>query len=123
MIGISLIDGGSVGVPVLAAVFISNLPEAIGSSRGMREDGMEAGVILRIWTLVVVISTIAAGAGYGLLQDAPDNTVALLDAFAGGAVLMVLVDTMIPEAHREGGRKVGFATVLGFALAYLLSTL
>jgi zinc transporter, ZIP family len=58
-----------------------------------------------------------------LLQDASDNTVALLKAFAGGAVLTMLTDTMIPEAYKDGGRALGLLTVLGFALAYLLSTL
>lgn len=122
VIGISLLEGGGVGVAVLAAVFISNLPEAIASSRGMREEGIGTRHVLGTWIVVVLVSAIAAAAGYGLLQDASDNTVALIQAFAGGAVLMMLIDTMIPESQ-AGGRAVGFATVLGFALAYLLSTL
>lgn len=122
VIGISLLGGAGVSAAVLAAVFISNLPEAIASSRGMREEGMGGRHILLTWIAVVAISAIAAGAGYGLLERASGNTVALLEAFAGGAVLMMLVDTMIPEAQ-QGGRVAGLATVLGFALAYLLSTL
>jgi ZIP family zinc transporter len=73
--------------------------------------------------VVVLVSGGAAALGYGLLQGASDNTVALIEAFAGGAVLTMLVDVMIPEAGKEGGLAVGLATVLGFALAYLLSTL
>ncbi len=123
VIGISLLEGEGVGVAVLAAVFISNLPEAIGSSSNMRAAGMGARHILTTWTMVVLASAVAAAAGYGLLEGASGNTVALLEAFAGGAVLMMLVDTMIPESREQGGRAVGFATILGFALAYLLSTL
>lgn len=70
---------------------------------------------------MVLASAIAAGAGYGLLQNASGNTIALIQAFAGGAVITMLADTMMPEAFRHGGRAVGLLTVLGFALAYLLT--
>jgi ZIP family zinc transporter len=123
VIGISLLGGEGVGVAVLAAVFLSNMPEAIASSRGMRHEGMGSAHVLLTWLTVVAISGIAAAAGYGLLEGASGDTVALLQAFAGGAVLTMLVDTMIPEAQKYGGRVAGLATVLGFALAYLLSTL
>lgn len=122
VIGISLLGGGGVSATVLAAVFISNLPESIASSRGMREEGIGTRHVLITWVVVLLISGASAAAGYGLLQGAGGNTVALLEAFAGGAVLMMLVDTMIPESQ-QGGRAVGLATVLGFSLAYLLSTL
>jgi ZIP family zinc transporter len=121
VIGLTLLDGGSVGVAVLVAVFISNLPEAMSSSSGMREAGASAWHVLRTWTWVVLASAVAAAAGYGLLEDASGNTIALIQAFAGGAVLTMLVDTMIPEANRHGGRAVGLLTVLGFAVAYLLT--
>ena len=123
VLGISLLQGGGVSVAVLAAVLISNLPEGIASSSGMRMEGLSVWHILRTWLLVVAVSGAAAAAGYGLLEGASDNTIALIEAFAGGAVLTMLVDTMIPEAHRDLGRATGLATVLGFALAYLLSTL
>jgi ZIP family zinc transporter len=130
VIGISLIGGGSVGVPILAAVFISNLPESISSCSGMKKQGVTTRRILWIWTLVCLVSALAAGAGYGLLSGASDDLVGLLQAFAGGAVLTMLVDTMIPEAYKVEPHDrplvrsaVGLFTVLGFALAYLLSTL
>jgi ZIP family zinc transporter len=121
VIGLSLLDGESVGVPVLAAVFISNLPEAISSSSGMRASGTSSRHVLVTWGWVVLASAIAAAAGYGLLEDASGNTVALIDAFAGGAVLTMLADTMMPQAFQHGGRAVGLLTVLGFAAAYLLT--
>jgi ZIP family zinc transporter len=123
VIGISLLGGHRVSVAVLAAVFISNLPEAIGSSAGMRKEGVARRQILLIWLVVVLASGAAAALGYGLLSGASGNTVALIEAFAGGAVLTMLVDVMIPEARKEGGPEAGLVTVLGFALAYLLSTL
>jgi zinc transporter, ZIP family len=123
VIGLSLLGGGGVSVPVLAAVFLSNMPESISSSTGMRKAGVGARHVLAIWLVVVLVSGIAAAAGYGLLEDASDDWIGLIQAFAGGAVLTMLVDTMIPESYKHGGRAVGLLTVLGFALAYLLSTL
>jgi zinc transporter, ZIP family len=72
---------------------------------------------------VVLASGLAAALGYGVLSGASGNAVGLVQAFAGGAVLTMLADTMMPEAFARGGRAVGLVTVLGFALAYLLSTL
>jgi zinc transporter, ZIP family len=128
VIGISLLEGGSVGVAVLAAVFLSNLPEALSSSRGMGEQGVSMRQVLGTWTLVVFVSGLAATAGYAFLEDASGDTIGLIQAFAGGAVLTMLADTMIPEsykAERDAGvvtqRAVGLFTVMGFAVAYLLS--
>jgi zinc transporter, ZIP family len=123
VLGITLLEGSGVGVAVLAAIFLSNLPEAISSTTGMRMSGQRPGRVLATWAVVVVVSAISAALGYGLLDGASGNAVGLIQAFAGGAVLTMLVDTMIPEAFARGGRAVGLVTVLGFALAYLLSTL
>jgi zinc transporter, ZIP family len=123
VIGLSLLGGGGVSVPVLAAVFLSNMPESISSSSNMRRAGVGTRHVLTVWLGVVLISGISAAAGYGLLEGASDDWIGLIQAFAGGAVLTMLADTMMPEAFKEGGRAVGLLTVLGFALAYLLSTL
>ena len=123
VIGLSLLGGGGVSVPVLAAVFLSNMPESISSSNVMRRTGVGARHVLAVWLGVVLISGIAAAAGYGLLEGASDDWIGLIQAFAGGAVLTMLADTMMPEAFKEGGPRVGLFTVFGFALAYLLSTL
>ena len=123
VIGISLLEGSGVGVAVLAAVFLSNLPESISSSTGMKMAGSSTGHVVAVWSVVVVVGAISAALGYALLDGASGNTVGLIQAFAGGAVLTMLADTMMPEAFRRGGDAVGLVTVLGFALAYLLSTL
>lgn len=130
VIGITLLAGDGVGVPILAAVFLSNMPEAISSSRGMHEQGLGAGHILRTWSLVCLVSAISAAVGYGALESASDDVIGLIQAFAGGAVLTMLGSTMFPAAYRaerDAGpifvRAIGLMTVLGFALAYLLSTL
>jgi zinc transporter, ZIP family len=123
VIGITLLAGKGVGFPVLAAVFLSNLPESLSSSKGMKKAGAPTRHVIRVWTVVVLVSGLAAALGYGLLQSASGNVVGTIEAFAAGAVLTMLADTMMPEAFEDGGRAVGLVTVLGFALAYLLSTL
>lgn len=119
-IGVSLLGGEQVGLSFVAAVFISNVPEAMSASSGLKEAGRSVGQILRLWTGVVVASGIAAGAGYVLLDGASATVLAAMQTFAAGAIITMLADTMIPEAAEHAGRVGGLATMLGFALAFLL---
>jgi ZIP family zinc transporter len=121
VIGISLLHGKGVSIPIIVAVFLSNFPEALSSAQGMRQEGHSPGKIFGVWVIVVGVSALAAAVGYGVLGGASDNTVGLILAFAGGAVLTMLADTMMPEAFSFGHRATGLLTVLGFASAYLLS--
>jgi ZIP family zinc transporter len=123
VIGISVLAGGAVSVPVLAAVFISNFPESLSSAKGMRRTGRPAGGVIWTWVVVLLLSALSAALGYGLLDGASGNLVGGIQAFAAGAVLTMLADTMMPEAFEYGGKAVGLVTVLGFALAYFLSNL
>ena len=120
-IGVSLIGGGSVGVAVVIAVFLSNIPESLSASVGMKRDGRSNGYILRLWTMVVVASTVAAALGYGLLGGAGETALAFTETFAAGAVLTMLADTMVPEAVNHAGPAVGLACVSGFIASFLLS--
>jgi zinc transporter, ZIP family len=121
-IGLTLLEGGGVSVAVVAAVFLSNVPESLSAARGLRLAGHSPRWILGLWTAVAGVSALAAGAGYAALGDASADTVAFIQAFAAGAVLTMLADTMMPEAFENGGRGAGLLTVLGFALAFLLSS-
>ena len=76
-----------------------------------------------LWAGVGLVCALAAPAGYGLFDDAAGRTVAFVQAFAGGAILTMLADTMMPEAFEHGGRLVGLATTLGFAVAFGISAL
>jgi len=120
-IGISLVEGGSVGVALLVAVFLSNIPESLSASAGMRASGQSTPHILRIWVAVMVASTVAAAFGFVALGDAAPVVLATTQAFAAGAILTMLADTMVPEAVEHAGRLVGLVTVLGFGCAFLLS--
>ena len=123
VIGISLLTGQGVSAAVVAAVFLSNVPEAMGSAARMRQSGRSTGFIFALWTGVLAVSVLAATLGYGLLGSASANTVGVIQAFAAGAIITMLATTMIPEAHDDGGPLVGLATALGFSLAFLLSTI
>ena len=123
VIGLTLLEGGSVGVAMLVAVFLSNLPEAIGATSGLAIAGWRRWRILGLWGLVVLASGLASLAGYALLDNASPDTIAFVLAFAGGAILTMLAETMIPEAYLRGGKAVGLVTTLGFGVAFAVSAL
>jgi ZIP family zinc transporter len=122
-IGVSLVGGRGVAAPVVVAVFLSNVPESLSAATGLRSAGHSTRYVLGLWTAVAAVSAVAAALGFALLGDASGGTVAVIQAFAAGAILTMLADTMMPEAFEHGGSTVGLVTVLGFSLAFWLSTL
>jgi len=123
VIGLTIFADGAVGAAYLVAVFISNLPESISSTSGLVTSGWRKSRILWLWTAIAIISGLASLAGYGLFQHSSPDTVAFVLTFAAGAILTMLADTMMPEAYEHGGKLVGVATTLGFAIAYVIRTL
>jgi zinc transporter, ZIP family len=123
VIGLTIFEGGAVGAAYLAAVFISNLPESISSTSGLVSSGWAKSRILWMWIAIALVSGLASLAGYGLFQDSPPSTVAFVLAFAAGAILTMLAETMMPEAYEHGGKWVGVVTTLGFAVAFAIHTL
>jgi ZIP family zinc transporter len=121
VLGIGLGGGEAVSASLLAAIFVSNLPEAIGASSDLREAGRSAGEVMRLWIAVAVVCTLATVAGFALADATGRGFSAGINGFAAGALLVMLVDSMIPEAARKGGRAAGLATVLGFAVAAALA--
>jgi ZIP family zinc transporter len=121
VVGGSLVAGGGVSAAMVAAAFISNLPESLGASVGLKEGGTSPGRLMAMWAAIVAVSGASAAIGYAVLDSASAGVGAFFQTFAAGAMLTMLVDTMIPEAHEEGGRFVGLCTVLGFALAGWIS--
>ena len=121
VLGIGLATGDGVSVGLLVAIFVSNLPEAIGSSTDMRAAKRPRGWILRLWIAVAAICTVATVVGYGVADAVGDDLKAVINGFAAGALLVMLIDSMIPEAREKGGRVAGLLTVLGFAVAFSLA--
>ena len=121
VLGVSLIGGGLVSVPMLLAVFISNVPESLGASADLIDGGRSRRNVLRLWIAVAVASGIAAGFGYVALNGAPEAWISGVQMFAGGAIIAMLAESMVPEASAKGGRAVGLLTALGFAASAILS--
>ncbi|MGI8858715.1 MAG: ZIP family metal transporter [Rubrobacteraceae bacterium] len=122
-IGITLIEGSGVSAALVAAVFLSNIPEGLSSASGMKQAGRSTAHVIGLWSAVTAASAAAALLGYLFLDGAPEDLIAGIQAFAAGAILTMLASTMMPEAYEEGGDVVGIVTSAGFLLAFILSRL
>jgi ZIP family zinc transporter len=120
VLGTGLAVGGSISIPFLAAVFVSDLPESLGAGAGMRAEGQRPGEVYRTWWGITAVAAGCAALGYGLVQLFPASD-GYVEAFAAGAVLTMLANSMIPESFQPGGRLTGRCTVVGFTAAGGLS--
>ncbi len=120
VLGVGLLAGGGVSLSVLAAVFISNVPEGLSSAAGMKRNGRSAAYVFGVWTTIAVVSAIAALLGYATLGGAPPELIAVITAVAAGAILTMIADTMIPEAFEETRTWTGLITTVGFLLAFAI---
>ncbi|MDQ3910982.1 MAG: zinc permease [Actinomycetota bacterium] len=119
-LGLSLLNGvGS--VTLLVAIFASNLPESLGGAVGMRAKGHSRHFVALTWVATAVLLTAAVVVGNTVLSEIGEGTLSVLRAFAGGAVLASVADTLMPDAYKEGGPLVAFATAAGFLLSFALS--
>jgi len=120
VLGLTVLQGG-VSISLLAAVALSNLPEGMSSSSGLKEAGWPRNRVLAMWSAVVLVSAAAAAAGYAMLDPASGRTSALVQSFAAGALLAMLADTLLPEAYAVEGVLTGPLVVTGFAVSLALS--
>jgi ZIP family zinc transporter len=123
VLGLTVLEAGTVSVAFLVAVFVANLPEAIAATSALERAGRDPRRIMRFWVLVALGFGLASLLGYVALDAASPRTVAIVLAFAGGAVLTMLANTMMPEALHHGGKLAGFITTVGFAVAFGISAL
>ncbi|HEY8926377.1 MAG TPA: ZIP family zinc transporter [Polyangia bacterium] len=123
VIGVTMIGGGAVSLVAVIAIFISNVPEGLSSSAGMRRAGRSRGYVFGVWSAIAMVSGLAALAGYSLFQHVSTEIVAATTAVAAGAILAMLADTMIPEAFAEAHDFAGLITVVGFLCAFILTKL
>jgi ZIP family zinc transporter len=121
VLGVSLLGGTGVSVPVFAAVFLSNFPEGLSSASGMRKAGRSKAYVFGLWTGIALISGLAALLGAAFLGDTSPGLVALVQAVAAGALLTMVADTMIPEAVEGEHGAAGLLVVLGLLVAFFLS--
>jgi len=123
VLGIGLATGQGVSVALLVAIFVSNLPEGIGSAADMRAAGKTPRAVIRLWVAVAVLCALATLGGFALADVVGGGVKAAINGFAAGALIVMLVDSMVPEAKEKAGNGAGLATVLGFAVAAALSNL
>jgi ZIP family zinc transporter len=123
VIGLTIFKGGAVGAAYLIAVFTSNLPESVSATSGLVASGWKKADVLWMWIGIAIVSGLASLAGFALFQDSSPDIVAFVLAFAAGAILTMLANTMMPEAYEHGGKWVGVATTIGFAVAYTIHVL
>lgn len=117
VIGLGVLEGGTVSLAMLVAVFISNIPEAAASTAGMRASGWSRAKIFLLWVAIALVCAVASAAGYALLGDVSRSGLSVVQSFAGGAILMMLANAMIPEAYEHAGKLAGVFTVFGFAVS------
>ena len=121
VIGVSLLHGGGVSMVTVGAVFLSNVPEGLSSAAGMKKAGRGAAYIFGVWGAIALASGLAALLGYIALDGANPDLIAATTAVAAGAILAMLVDTMIPEATEATHDYAGLIAVVGFLGAFVLS--
>ena len=120
VIGLGILEEGTVSLAMLVAVFISNLPEAIAGTTGMRSGGWGRMKIMLLWSAIALICTTFTVIGFSLFTDVSITWIAFINAFAAGAMLVMLANTMIPEAFKYGGKLAGIFTVLGFGISVFI---
>jgi ZIP family zinc transporter len=123
VIGVSLLRGGAVGMVAVIAVFLSNLPEGLSSAAGMKKEGKSAAFVFLLWGGIALTAGAAALLGYVAFDDLPQAAVAAVQAVAAGAILAMIVDTMVPEAFEGTHDFAGLISVAGFLVAFALSKL
>jgi ZIP family zinc transporter len=123
VLGMSIVQGGSISLAFLAAVFVSNLPEGVAGSINLEAAGHSRRSIFWMWVTLVIVSAACAGLGYALIRWLPGVDGLYVQGFAAGAMLTMLADAMMPEAFEHGGMLVGLFTVLGFLAAAMLAVI
>ncbi|MEN6342890.1 MAG: ZIP family zinc transporter [Methanospirillum sp.] len=122
-IGLTIVAGGAVSTATVIAIFLSNIPEGLSSSAGMKTIGWSAPKVFGLWTAIAVVSGAASLAGYAVFSGLSAVTNAFVLALAAGGILAMLADTMVPEAFSEERSLSGMVTVVGFIVSFLLSML
>lgn len=117
VIGLGILEKNAVSLAMLVAIFLSNLPEAVAGTIGMQASGWRRSGIMLLWLVIALACAAASAAGYALFEGAPKGWLSLIQAFAGGAILMMLTNSMIPESYERGGKLAGLFTVTGFSIS------
>jgi ZIP family zinc transporter len=122
VLGLTVLQGG-VSVALLVGIMLSNLPEGLSSSSGLRIAGWTRARVVRMWVIVIVVAAVSAALGYVLLDPASGRSGAFAQGFAAGALLAMITDTMLPEAYDVERTSTGALVAIGFAISLMLSAI
>lgn len=122
VLGLTVISGNGVSIAMLAAIFLSNFPEGLSSAIGMQKAGRSAGYVFGLWTTIALLSALSSAAGAAFLHGASPQLLATVNAVAAGALLTMVVNTMIPEAVQEEQKITGILVVIGLLVAFALTS-
>jgi zinc transporter, ZIP family len=123
VLGVGLLAGKGISIAMLAAIFLSNFPEGLSSAAGMKRAGRSKRYVFGLWSIIVLASAASSLAGAALLGGAAPQVLATVDAVAAGALLTMVVNTMIPEAVEGDHKAAGLLAVAGLLVAFSLSNL
>ncbi|QPZ37613.1 ZIP family metal transporter [Paramicrobacterium chengjingii] len=118
VLGLSLVGGGQLSIPILAAIVISNFPEGLSATADLKLERRSAVYVFGLWGITTVACALSAFGGFALLQGAPVELTASVSAVAAGAILAMICDTMIPEAFDDAKSFTGLVAVVGFFSAF-----
>lgn len=121
IIGVSLLENGKVSSLLVIAIFISNFPEGLSSSVGLKKDGYSNTKILCLWLFVLILSALGSLIGFVFLENTSPTLIGVIGAFAAGGVVSMVAAAMMPEAYEEGGAIVGLITSIGLLCSLLLT--
>jgi ZIP family zinc transporter len=121
VIGTSMLAGKGVSLVAVIAIFLSNLPEGLSSATGMKKAKRSALYVFGLWAAIAFVSGLASVVGFVAFRGVGPEVTSLVTALAAGAILAMLIDTMIPEAFEESHALAGVVAVGGFLCAFALS--
>ncbi|MET0713372.1 MAG: ZIP family zinc transporter [Mycetocola sp.] len=123
VLGLSMVGGGQLSIPVLLAIIISNVPEGLASTAELKADGRGSRYVFGLWIGIAVACALSSLGGFVLLQDASPGGTAFVTAIAAGAILAMICDTMIPEAFRDAKAFTGLIATIGFFVSFAVHQL
>ena len=123
VLGASVTGFGALSWPLLAGIFLNNFPEAMSASAVMHMAGMAKQKILLMWGSIVIVSGAFAALGNLILTGVNEQAVGVVEGTAAGAMLVMIAETLLPEAYERGGAIVGLATLLGFLAALAVKSI
>jgi zinc transporter ZupT len=123
VVGSSLLLHPTMSLSLLAGLSISNFPEALSSSVGMRKQGMSNPKIMMMWSSIMIVSGFGALFGNIVFENVSPMVFALVDGMAAGAMLTMIAETMLPEAFHIGGSVTGLSALAGFITTLLFKVI